>query len=145
MRIVLLILIALVLVWYLFVVFWPGNPEAWHIDPNEADEPGIMGAQAVGSAAPVFDADAGKVLQVFDDIVRAEGAVLFAGSVEDGFVTYETRTRFLRIRDYVTLKASPVEGGTAVAYRAVTSTGGYDYGMNTKRMARWIEAVRDAL
>ena len=145
MRFILVSLLVLLAVWYGVVRFWPGNPEVWHIDPVEAPDPGIGGVRVVGEDAPLFASAPEEVMAAFDSAITAEGARVFAGSVEEGFVTYLTRTRIFRFPDYVTVRVTPEGDGIRLTYRALTGTKGGDGGTNALRMERLLSAVRERL
>ncbi|MEL7343848.1 MAG: DUF1499 domain-containing protein [Pseudomonadota bacterium] len=135
------LLLLLLAVWYGVVRFWPGNPAVWHIDPVQAPDPGVSGVRVTGENAPVFAAAPAVVMAAFDAAVLEEGATRFAGNVEDGFVTYLTRTKNLKFPDYVTVRVAPEGDGTRLSYRAVTGTKGGDAQTNAARMERLLDAV----
>lgn len=145
MRFILVSLLVLFAVWYGVVRFWPGNPEVWHIDPLEAPDPGISGVRVVGEDAPLFASAPAEVMAAFDAVITGEGARVFAGSIEEGFVTYLTRTRIFKFPDYVTVRVASEGEDTRLTYRALTGTKGGDGGTNAVRMERLLSAVRERL
>ena len=68
-----------------------------------------------------------------------------AGSVEDGQITYVTRSRILGMPDYTTIAARPAEGGASVAIYGRLRFGKADLGVNKARIDRWLTQLDEAL
>ncbi len=64
-----------------------------------------------------------------------------AGSIEEGRITYVTRSAFWGFPDYTTVAAVPVDGGTSVAILGRARFGRSDLGVNRKRIEGWLDAL----
>lgn len=108
----------------------PSEPAQWHTIP-EAVEPGDGTRQAVR----VIDGDV-QTLAALDDIARAHPRTeMLAGSVDEGMITYVTRSRVFGFPDYTTVALR--EDGQIVLF-ARARFGKSDLGVNAARLDDWL-------
>ena len=140
MRWTVLILGGLVLAAFAFgawVRLAPSDPARWHTDPAQ----GTAGANAHVAKAflPLPPAEA---LAAFDAVAMAEPRTRrLAGSVEEGRITYVSRSRLWGFPDYTTVAAEPGDGGTWLVIHARARFGQSDLGVNAARVGRWLAAI----
>lgn len=122
--------------------FAPADPAKWHVAPKDAPDPGEGGVKMVGDAAPTFDDTPKAVLARLDRIAMATPrTVRFAGSVEKGMVTYQTRTFFWGFPDYTTVAAVGMTSGSRIAAVARLRYGKRDFGVNKTRLEGWLATL----
>ncbi len=133
---------ALAAVW---VRLAPVDPERWHVDPLAADPPGGNGwlvRAGTGAPPPRLDAPARDVLRQLDTIAMREPRTRrIAGSVEEGKITYETRSRVWGFPDYTTVTAVEDSGQTVPVILARARYGASDLGVNRARVDRWLSEL----
>ncbi|MBT8474122.1 MAG: DUF1499 domain-containing protein [Alphaproteobacteria bacterium] len=138
--------VVLALAGWLFVRFAPTDPQAWHLDPLTAPDPGLRGYQITPPRAPVFPVSPSELLQAFDDHAQTRRRVIrLAGSVDEGQITYLTRTRYIGFPDFITIRTLPSGDGSTLAARGISRFGGFDHNTNQARITAWISAVQDKL
>lgn len=124
------------------IVAWvrlaPVDVARWHVDPVTAPDP----------ATPNFARLAPGVVTGADLMAKADAIMLamprtrrIAGSVAEGWATYETRSRLMGYPDYTSIRVIPAEGGETLAAFARSRFGYSDLGVNAARLA----ALRAAL
>jgi uncharacterized protein (DUF1499 family) len=64
-----------------------------------------------------------------------------AGSLEEGMITWETRSRLWAFPDYTTARARAEGGQTLLDITARSRFGQYDYGVNAARLRAWLDGV----
>ncbi len=143
----LLMLLALGL---LYVRFAPSDPVLWHGDPLTAEAAtrgGWLVRPVDGNAAgDVFVTRPATLLAAFDRVATATPRTQrLAGGVNEGRVTYVSRSAWIGFPDYTTVTAVPVPGGVALAVHARQRFGSDDFGMNRARIDRWQREVRALL
>ena len=73
-----------------------------------------------------------------DAVIRAEPRTeVLAGSVAEGMITYVTRSMVMGFPDYTTVQ----QGGDDLTIRARLRFGRSDFGVNRRRVGRWIVAL----
>ncbi len=111
----------------------PSDPARWHVRPEftaDRDMPG--GAVRIIRAGP-------DALARLDRIARATPRTrLLAGSVEEGMMTWITRSRAFGFPDYTTAWA---DGERLVIY-ARLRFGRADFGVNRARVEGWVRALQ---
>ncbi len=117
--------------------FTPVDHEPFHEDPGMPD-PQRSEVRLIGLEAPRYAATASEVLEEVLAIAKRDGAKLVQGGVEEGMMTFLTRTRIVGFRDYITVKAVDEPGGAKLAVLARPRLNGYDWGVNQKRLDRWL-------
>lgn len=117
----------------LWVRVAPTDPGRWHVDPATVADPrspNFARVDRLVGAAPA------EVAAAIADRARAEGAVRIAG--DDGFGTWEARTRLMRYPDYVTIRLLPEGSGTRIIALSRARFGYGDGGVNAARLRRWL-------
>lgn len=67
---------------------------------------------------------------------------ILAGSVDEGMMTFVTRSRIFGFPDYTTLLAAPDGQGSRVTIYARLRFGRSDFGVNSARVRGWLGAVQ---
>lgn len=127
----------------LWVRLAPTSPEAWHVDPSNAADPGRLGVlEEVKFAAPP-EAVMSAIEAVAANTPRTKR---IAGDPGDGFVTYVSRSLIWGFPDYVTIKADAIDGdATQLVILSRLRFGGYDQGVNAERVKDWLAQVEALL
>ncbi|SER48627.1 Protein of unknown function [Tranquillimonas rosea] len=133
-----------------YVRLAPTDAAAWHVDPMEVDPPkegGWLVRPARGNAAaPVFPVSTAGLLEAIDSIARETPRTeRLAGSVQEGRITYVTRSQLWGFPDYITVAAIPTEGGAAPVIYSRLRFGKSDMGVNRKRAEDWVAQLRQRL
>lgn len=143
MKTLLLAIVIAVVIWLIWNRISSGDPDRWHVDPAEADEPGRTGWRMIGREAPRYPGDPPSVLNVFTEIALEDPRVrLLDGDKAEGMLTFIVRTKALGIKDYVTVKA--VDEGHKTKLGVISRAGssaGTDLGRNRERLDRWLAEV----
>ena len=107
----------------------PSDAARWHVMPGAVTDRDM----AVGAMRVVGAGEAG--LSELDQIIRAEPrTTVLAGSVEEGMITYITRSAVFGFPDYITIRQN---GGQIELYSRLRF-GASDMGVNGKRLDRWL-------
>ena len=128
------VLIAATAIW---VRVAPFDARRWHVDPADAPEqrPGAYKAQL--EVPEMSPEDALALVQAI-----AEGSPrtkqLF-GTVQEGRISFLTRSRFWGFPDVTSVAAAPAGDQTRVTAYGRAAIGGYDWGVNRARLASWFE------
>ena len=143
-------LLAVLVLFGAWVRLAPVDAARWHIDPIAAGSPGAAGwlvrNQGGDSVAPVYAATPAQVLTAFDAIALSTPRTrVVAGSVGDGRITYETRSRLWGFPDYTTVAAQPVSDGAGLAVLGRARFGQSDVGVNRARIEAWQIALGERL
>lgn len=127
------ILVALVALGMAYVRLAPSDPARWHVAPEgDANKNFKRGALRVVETGP-------EGLALFDAIARAAPRTrVLAGSVEDGMVTYITRTRVMGFPDYTTA----AQDGDRLRVVARSRFGRSDLGVNRERLEGWLNRLQ---
>lgn len=129
----------------------PSDPARWHVDPLTAARPAgpnafLLRPEGGDAAAPVYPMPPAALARAVDAAARADGRTeLLAGSVEEGFMTYLTRSRIWGFPDYSSVRVLPAEGGATLAVFARARFGRSDLGVNRARVERWLAALGPGL
>lgn len=115
-----------------YVRLAPSDPNRWHIEPRVTEDKTLNNAAlrrlTVGSGG----------LRRMDTLISSEPRTYrLAGSVEDGMVTYVTRSRTMGYPDYTTM----MQVGEDLLIYARSRFGRKDFGVNAARVDRWIDAL----
>ena len=126
----------------------PSDAARWHEDPTLVKKPKTPNAYLIrlvggDSIAPIYDLNPADLAAVIDSIARADGAVLIAGSVDQGHMTYVTRSPVMGFPDYTSVKVGAVGSGASFSAFARSRFGRSDLGVNRARLERW-QAALDA-
>ena len=124
--------------------FIPVDTEPFHEDPA-LPEKQRSEVRLIGREAPRFEADADIVLTEFSRIARRDWRVgLVEGSVDEGMMTFVARSTVFGFRDFITVKATDEAGGSKLAIYARPRFNVYDWGVNQKRLDRWLSKLEEA-
>lgn len=140
--IVILVLFAAGLLW---IRFAPIDRDRWHVDPADAENPERSGVRFIGREAPRYPGDPDTVLTTFDEIALSEPRTrLLEGDIDEGLLTYVSRSRVFGFADFITVKAVSEDDQTklSVISRARVGSRGYDWGVNAERLDRWLQDMR---
>jgi hypothetical protein len=125
--------------------FIPVDSEPFHEDPAEPDTRRSE-VRLIGREAPRFPADAETVLETFRDIATSDWSVgLVEGSVDEGMMTFVARSLVFGFRDFITVKATDEAGGAKLSVFARPRFDVYDWGVNQKRLDRWLGELDQTL
>jgi len=134
----LLLLIGLFALLQAAVRLAPTVPSRWHIDPFAAVDPAPGGVLEVFSVPMEADEALARLAAIAETELRTRHVT---GSVEEGRLTYRTRTAFWGFPDFTTIAARPTEAGAEVAILARLRFGRSDMGVNGRRVAAWRAAA----
>lgn len=131
----LLIVIAIVaLAAALYIRLAPTDPAKWHKSVN-VDGPGDRAELGSFSAARTITAPPATALAAVKQVADAtDRTKLIAGSVAEGMMTFQTRSRVLGFPDYTTVA---IDGDLLVMY-ARLRFGNADHGVNQARIQQWL-------
>lgn len=138
-------LVVLVLLAMAAVRLAPSDPAAWHVDPASA-EPGpgrfVVKPEGGDTDGPLLPMPPREALAALDRVARATPRTqVLAGSVEEGRITYLTRSAIWGFPDYTTVEAVPAEGGSRLVIFARLRFGESDMGVNGRRVRAWLDAL----
>lgn len=134
MKMLIWLLVILVLAMFAYVRLAPADVTRWHI-PVSAESDRDFAAGAVR----VIEGDA-SVLAKVDAAARAlPRRQVLAGSVDEGRITYVTRSKVVGFPDYTTVE---LEGGT-VRMLARLRFGRSDLGVNAARLQKLVAAAQE--
>lgn len=130
----------------LWVRLSPHDADRWHVDPADADPPRGNGYRIIGEEAPRFLGDPQLVIETLIDVARTEDrARILDGGVDEGLITFVTRTKWVGFPDYVTFKAVAEGDRTKLAAISRARYGGSDWGVNRERLDRWFAELERRL
>ncbi len=122
----------LVVAFAAYVRLAPSDPAQWHVLPD-----GVQPGDGAGSAVRVLPDD-GDTLARLDAVIRATPRTTrLAGSVDEGMVTYVTRSALWGFPDYTTVAR---RDGQIVLY-ARLRFGRSDMGVNARRLDGWLAGL----
>ncbi len=139
------IILCVVLVPLAYVRLAPSDPDHWH---KQAYPSGMGEKPSAGGFVwrePVSGAGKDKLAQLDAVAMATPRTTRLAGSVEQGQITYITRSRVFGFPDYTTIGVYDglVEDGD-IRYLEINARlrfGKSDLGVNAKRVKGWIAAV----
>ncbi|MEO0829166.1 MAG: DUF1499 domain-containing protein [Pseudomonadota bacterium] len=139
MRFVLLALPLLAMAGLAYIRLAPSDPEDWHVDPAD----GQTGPGKAHARLDLAGETPEQALTRLDAIAMATPRTIrLAGSVEEGRVTYITRSAAFGFPDYTTVGAQPKKGGTVIDAFGRLRFGKYDLDVNAKRINGWLRALQ---
>ncbi|SEL31912.1 DUF1499 domain-containing protein [Pacificibacter marinus] len=121
-----------------YVRLSPMRSETWHVDPFEVQPP------AQGGALDRFTAplQAQVALDAFASVAQSTPrTTLLAGSLQEGRLSYVTRSLLWGFPDVTTIGVRETPDGADVAVFARLRFGKSDMGVNAKRIAAWRAAA----
>ena len=136
MRLIIILALLLLGQWA-YMRFAPASPAKFHrtLDVSTAGDTeyweGYLAARQIAGAPET-------VLSALQDIaLGTERTVLFAGSLDEGMLTFQTRTKVLGIPDYTTIT---IQDDLVVIYARLRFSY-YDQGVNKARVLTWLDAL----
>lgn len=115
-----------------YVRLAPSDPTRWHVAPEGLDRDFRNGVVRVVEAAP-------GGLEQLDHIARATPrTTVLAGSIEEGMITYVTRSRVFGFPDYTTVQ----HDGDKLRIYARSRFGRKDFGVNRQRVTHWLALLQ---
>nr|WP_246429327.1 DUF1499 domain-containing protein [Sagittula marina] len=111
----------------------PSDPAVWHVDPKVTADQDLT--SGVRRRVPAEDGD---FLRLNGLILATPRTEVLAGSVDEGFVTYVTRSMWMGFPDYTTVRE---EDGVLEIW-ARLRFGSDDMGVNRARVDGWLAALR---
>ncbi|SLN43539.1 hypothetical protein TRL7639_02284 [Falsiruegeria litorea R37] len=126
------VLLTLMILGVAFIRLAPSDPVRWHVAPKgDADKDLKGGVVRVVQAGQLG-------LKKFNTIVQADATTrVLAGSVDEGMVTYISRTKVMGFPDYTTAQQ---DGDTLRIYGRLRF-GRSDMGVNRKRVDGWLRQL----
>lgn len=138
MKLALWIVIGLFALGQAYVRLAPTDGRRWHVDPFAARDPEAAGVKRIFTV-PLDPQEAlAKLAAIAETEPRTRH---IAGSLEEGRLTYRTRTAFWGFPDFTTIAVAPDESGAKLAILARLRFGRSDLGVNTRRVEAWIRAA----
>lgn len=130
---VLWVLLALAVIVVGYIRLAPSDPAVWHRPPEvTGDKDFKAGVTRLVRAGP-------DGLARLNEIALATPRTkVLAGSVEDGMITYVTRTAVMGFPDYTTVQ----QVGEDLKIYARQRFGRSDLGVNKARIERWLDALQ---
>ncbi len=147
MKTLLILILLVVIAGALWLRFSPIDPDLWHVDPADVDNPGASGIRLIGREAPRFPGKPDDVLDAFADIALTEPRVrILDGGKDEGMMTFVARSRIFGFPDFITVKAvsEGAETKLSVASHARFRAGS-DWGVNRERLDRWFAELEQRL
>ena len=133
MKIILYLLLFAALGLLLYIRLAPHDVERWHRMPDDPQDRDME-----GGAIRVLTGQPADALARLDNIAMDEPLTMrLAGSVEEGMITYVSRSKWFGFPDYTTVR----QQGDRLAMHARLRFGKGDMGVNRKRLERWIAAL----
>ncbi|MGR3711799.1 MAG: DUF1499 domain-containing protein [Shimia sp.] len=131
MTIAVLVLV-LVFVGLAYVRLAPSDLARWHVAQEISKD-----SQGDNSVRRLVDAGPEGLARFVETARRDPRTEVLAGSVEDGLITFVTRTRMVGYPDYTTAQMQ----GDALAIYGRSRFGRKDFGVNAQRVDDWIAAL----
>lgn len=143
MKIALVLIVLLVLAGAAWVRLAPHDTARWHVDPLAAAAPArggwLVRPEGGNAPAPVLAASPEEVLAALAAIAADTPRTrMLAGSVQEGRITWVTRSALWGFPDYTTATAVAVPGGAAPVILARLRFGADDLGVNRARVEDWL-------
>ena len=131
------LIVATIVAFAAYVRLAPSDPARWHV-PVQVEGPSGVVVAAEGSASVRLEAELGSpaaLLARLDEVAMSSPRTLrLAGSVEEGRITWVTRSKLWGFPDYTTAEAR-LDG---VHVFARVRFGGGDLGVNAARLRGWL-------
>lgn len=110
----------------------PSDPAVWHVDPKVTADQDLAGG--VRRRIPATEDTFAQLDRIILATPRTE---VLAGSVEDGKITYITRSKWMGFPDYTTV----MRNETVLELFARLRFGQSDTGVNKARVDGWLERL----
>ena len=132
MKIILWLILLAVLGGLAWIRFAPSNPDVWHVDPQVSADQDLAGG--VRRRVPGDIETLQRLDTIITSTVRTER---LAGSVDEGHITYVTRSKWFGFPDYTTVQ---LNDGVIEIY-ARLRFGQSDMGVNKARVEGWLRQL----
>ncbi len=148
MRIVAIVLAVLIAVGMAYIRYSPNDPTHWDVDPFTAGVAHLANGFLVSPSggdevAPVYhQAPEGLAREINRVALSQPRTALFAGSVDEGHMTYITRTRVFGFPDFTSVRVVSAPGGATFAAFARSRFGKSDFGVNRDRLESWLKTLK---
>lgn len=149
LKYIFLVLVAALLVGAAMVRLRPLSTTTWHVTPESIATKGASGQFSVttgGDLVPYLVE--GQRLpyvatKLRERITTTPRTTRLAGSLEDGFASFVTRSRLWGFPDVTNIALSETEAGTLVEMAGRQVYGKADFGVNEARVRDWLAALRE--
>ncbi|MEX0284032.1 MAG: DUF1499 domain-containing protein [Paracoccaceae bacterium] len=133
MKLLLILVLLVVVVAMVGIRLAPSDPRAWHVVPEGDEDKSFKGGVIrVAKTGP-------DGLAKLDSVARATPrTTVLAGSVDEGHITYVTRSAVWGFPDYTTVK----QDGDTLRLFARLRFGRSDLGVNGRRADQWLAAIQ---
>lgn len=116
-----------------YVRLAPSDPTIWHVAPQgDSDKDMMGGALRVAQTGP------GGLAALDARAMATPRTERLVGSVDEGMVTYVTRSRVIGFPDYTTAQ----QDGDVLRVYARLRFGRSDFGVNRNRVDQWLVAAQ---
>lgn len=112
----------------------PSDPARWHVSVSDTQD-----ANGEGWARRVIKAQDGMLSKLNQMMLKLPRTKLLAGSVDEGRLTYVTRSKLIGFPDYTTIEE--VEGDIRLYARL--RFGRSDFGVNGKRLDGVLAQIKE--
>jgi uncharacterized protein (DUF1499 family) len=136
-----LVLLAALVVYGLWVRLAPSVPAHWHVDPLTAPDPGSRNFARLSPGEVRGTDPASLARQVQAAMEAMPRTRLLAGSAEELHMTFITRSRLWGFPDYTSVRILAADGGATLAAFARARFGSDDLGVNAARLAALAAAL----
>ena len=126
------VIIAVVIGGLAYIRLAPSDPSVWNTDPQVLSDQDLR-----DGVRRRFDGDAARMAQLERIILSTPRTEKLAGSVEEGRVTYITRSQWMGFPDYTTVQLADGE----IELYARLRFGRSDLGVNKARVDGWLQAL----
>lgn len=132
MRLALIAVLSVLIGLGLYVRFAPSDPERWHRMPDM-----VRARDLEGGVMRAVEGGAGELQRLHEIIVGTVRTRVLAGSLDEGMITYVTRSRVFSFPDYTTVRQR--EGRIEIYGRL--RFGASDLGVNGARIDGWLQSL----
>jgi len=138
------LLLMVVLSGLAYIRLAPDDVALVHVRPPSGATPE---SPVVGQGSALFVADftaePEQIWQRVQQVVLSTPRTKYlAGSVKEGMITFVTRSMVFGFPDYTTITVTQTEQGSRVTLFGRLRYGRSDFGVNTKRLRGWIDALK---
>ncbi|WP_170782538.1 DUF1499 domain-containing protein [Ruegeria lacuscaerulensis] len=132
-KMVVWVLVGAVVALWVYIRLAPSDPAQWHMPLTATADTDMQG----GVIRIVETGPEG--LARLDDIAQATPrTTVLAGSVDEGMITYITRSKVIGFPDYTTVQ----QDGDTLRIHARLRFGRSDFGVNRDRVDEWLAALQ---
>lgn len=140
----LIIAVVVLVLFSIYVRLAPSDVARWHVDPEEAQDPGNGGVLIRVDQSPVWAQSAPEVMTQFAALIPDRTMVL-SGTAADAHMTFVTRSRMFGFPDYTSVRAVAGEDGTRLIIYGRLRFGQADLGVNHARVEAWLQRLTTVL